>query len=369
MKKDIYTEEFLINMGPQHPSTHGVLSLECRLDGEIVMDCTPHLGYLHRSMEKIAENRTYTQFIPFTDRLDYVASMNNNLGYCMTVEKLLKMEVPERAQYIRVIMAELNRIASHLIGIGAFAQDLGAFATPLFYGFRDREKILEIFDEICGNRLTYNYIRIGGVQSDFPEGLDKKINEFIKYMKLKIDDYDQLLTNNAILLARSKNIGCLSKEVAINYSITGPNLRASGIRRDIRKDAPYLVYDRFEFDVPLGANGDAWDRYKVRVEEIRQSLRIVEQAIHALPPGDPTSKAGRIHKPQAGEVYVRTENPRGELGFYIVSDGSATPYRLKIRGPSFSNLAVLPELVKGLKIADIICILGSLDIVLGEIDR
>jgi NADH-quinone oxidoreductase subunit D len=367
--KDIYTEEFLINMGPQHPSTHGVLSLELKLDGEIIRECTPHIGYLHRSMEKIAENRTYTQFIPFTDRLDYVASMNNNLGYVMAVEKLLNLEVSERAKYIRVIVAELNRIASHLIAVGTFAQDLGAFATPLFYCFREREKIIDIFDQICGNRLTYNYIRIGGVQFDLPRGIDEKIKEFVNYMRPKVDDYDNLLTYNTIFLARSKNIGVLPKDLAINYSVTGPSLRASGVKWDLRKDEPYLVYNKFEFDIPVGENGDSWDRYKIRIEEIRQSLRIVEQAIDALPGGEPTVKVGRIHKPAPSEAYFRTENPRGELGFYIVSDGSMYPYRLKIRAPSFSNLAVLPELVKGVKVADIVCVLGSFDVLMGEIDR
>lgn len=365
----IRTEEFLVNMGPQHPSTHGVLYLELKLDGEVIIDCIPHLGYLHRGMEKIAENRTYTQFIPFTDRLDYIASMNNNLGYVLAVEKLMNMEVPERAKYIRVVIAELGRIASHLVAIGTFAQDLGAFATPLFYCFREREKIVEIFCEVCGNRLTYNYMRIGGVQFDLPAGIDKKMKDFIKYLRPKIDDYDRLLTYNAILLARTKAIGVLPKETAINYSVTGPNLRGSGVKWDLRKDEPYLIYDKFQFDIPTGENGDAWDRYKVRVEEIRQSLRIIEQALGGLPEGDPTVKVGRIHRPAAGEAYLRTENPRGELGFYVVSDGSPYPYRLKIRGPSFSNLAVLPELVRGLKVADVVCVLGSLDFVMGEVDR
>lgn len=367
--KDIYTEEFLMNMGPQHPSTHGVLSLELKLDGEIIRECTPHIGYLHRSMEKIAENRTYTQFIPFTDRLDYVASMNNNLAYVMAVEKLLNLELSERAKYLRVIIAELNRIASHLVAIGTFAQDLGAFATPLFYCFREREPIIDIFDQICGNRLTYNYMRIGGVQFDLPAGVAEKIKEFIQYLRPKVDDYERLLTYNTIFLARSKHVGVLSREMAINYSVTGPNLRASGVKWDLRKDEPYLVYDKFEFDVPIGENGDAWDRYKVRIEEVRQSLRIVEQAISSLPEGDPTVKVGRIHKPAPSEAYCRTENPRGELGFYLVSDGSAYPYRLKIRSPSFSNLAVIPELVRGTRMADLVCVLGSFDILMGEIDR
>jgi len=363
------SEELCVNMGPQHPSTHGVLYLEIKLEGEVVTDCVVHIGYLHRSMEKIAENRTYTQFIPFTDRLDYLASMNNNLGYVLAVEKLLNLEISQRAKYLRVIIAELNRIASHLVATGTFAQDLGAFATPLFYCFREREKIMDIFDELCGNRLTYNYMRIGGVAFDLPKGIDLKIKEFLKYMRAKIDDYNDLLTYNAIFLARAKNIGVLSKEMAINYSVTGPNLRACGVKSDLRKDEPYLVYDKLQFDVPTGENGDSWERYKLRVEEMGQSLRIIEQAIEGMPEGDPTVKVGRPIRPVAGEVYFRSENPRGELGFYIVSDGSGIPYRLKIRSPSFSNIAALPELVKGVKVADLICILGSLDVVMGEIDR
>ncbi len=367
--KDIQTEPFVINIGPQHPSTHGVLYLEVKLDGEIVIDCACHIGYLHRSFEKLAENRTYTQFIPFTDRLDYLASMNNNLAYVMAAEKLLKVQVPERAQYLRVLMAELNRIASHLLAIGTFAQDLGAFGTPLLYCFREREKILDIFDALCGNRLTYNYMRIGGVQFDLTPGIETAIRQFIPYMRSKLGEYEWLLTNNPIFLARTKNIGVLSKEMALNYSITGPNLRACGVNRDLRKDLPYLVYDKFKFDVPVGKAGDAWDRYRVRMDEIEQSLKIVEQALGGLPSGDPCVKVGKIFKPAAGDAYMRTENPRGELGFYLVGDGTTNPYRLKIRAPSFSNLAVLPELVRGLKVADIICILGSLDVVMGEIDR
>ncbi|MDD5546182.1 MAG: NADH-quinone oxidoreductase subunit D [Candidatus Omnitrophica bacterium] len=356
-------------MGPQHPSTHGVLYLEVRLSGETVVDLITHIGYLHRGMEKIAENRTYTQFIPYTDRLDYVASMTNNLGYVLAVEKLMKAEIPERAKYIRVIVAELQRIASHLVGITTFTQDLGAFATPLFYGFREREKILDLFDELCGNRLTYDYMRIGGVQFDLPKGAGGKIRGIVKYMGPKIDDLENLFSSNAIFVARTKGVGVLTKEKALNYSVTGPNLRASGVKWDLRKDEPYLCYDRFNFDIPTGSNGDSWDRYKVRIEEMRQSLRIIEQALDGLPEGDPTVKIGRVIKPAPGEVYMRTEAPRGELGFYIVSDGSAVPYRMKIRSPSFSNLAVLSELVKGAKVADVVCVLGSLDIVVGDTDR
>ncbi len=364
------SEELVVNMGPQHPSTHGVLYLELRLDGEVVVGCRPHIGYLHRSIEKIAENRGFTQFIPFTDRLDYIASMNNNLGYVMAVEKLLNLQVNERAQYIRVIIAELNRIGSHLIAMGTFAQDLGAYATPLFYCFNDREKIVEIFDEVCGSRLTYNYMRIGGVYGDFTANIDKMIRDFIKYLRPRLDDYNQLLTHNVIFLARSKKIGILSRQTAINYAVTGPMLRASGVKWDLRKDEPYLVYNKFDFDIPVGKNGDSWDRFKVRLDEIGQSLRIVEQALGGLPAGNPTTKINKIYKGPAGqEAYLRTENPRGELGFYIIGDGTTNAYRLKIRSPSFSNLSVLPEMIKGLNISDAVCVLGSMDIVMGEIDR
>lgn len=362
-------EELLVNMGPQHPSTHGVLYLELRLNGEIVVDCRPHIGYLHRSCEKIAENRTYTQFIPFTDRLDYLASMNNNLGYVLAVEKLLNVQVTERAQYIRTIIAELNRVSSHLVAIGTFAQDLGAYATTLFYCFRDREKVVELFEELCGGRLTYNYMRIGGVQADIPSHMYQMIKDFIKYERAKLKEYNELLTYNAIFLARTKKIGILKPETALSYSVTGPILRASGIKWDLRKDEPYMIYDRFKFDVPIGKTGDSWDRYKVRLDEISESLKIIEQAIEGIPEGNPISKVNRVFKGPAGETYLRTENPRGELGFYLVSDGGLKPYRNKIRSPSFSNLAVLPELIRGLNVSDAVCVLGSFDIVMGEIDR
>ncbi len=364
------SDEMVINMGPQHPSTHGVLYLELTLNGETIVNCRPHLGYLHRSCEKIAENRMYTQFIPFTDRLDYLASMNNNLGYCLAVEKLLNLPVNDRAQYLRVIIAELNRVASHLIGVGTFAQDLGAYATPMFYCFRDREKIVDLFDELCGGRLTYNYMRIGGVSQDLPAGSDKVIKDFIKYQRQKLIDYSELLSYNAIFLARSKKIGILPKELAIDYSVTGPILRASGVKWDLRKDEPYLIYDKFKFDVPTGTIGDSWDRYKVRLDEIGESLKIIEQALGGLPAGNPVAKVNRVFKAPAGaEAYVRTENPRGELGFYLVSDGGEKPYRNKIRSPSFSNVGVLPEIVKGVNVSDFVCILGSFDVVMGEIDR
>lgn len=367
---EIKPEELVINMGPQHPSTHGVLYLELRLNGEIVVDCRPHIGYLHRSCEKIAENRTYIQFIPFTDRLDYLASMNNNLGYVLAVEKLINLQVNDRAQYIRTIIVELNRVASHLIGMGTFAQDLGAYATPLFYCFRDREKIVELFEQLCGGRLTYNYMRIGGVQTELPPYAEKIIKQFIKYERKKLKEYNELLTYNAIFLARTKKIGILRPEAAINYSVTGPILRACGVKWDLRKDEPYMIYDHFKFNVPVGIQGDSWDRFKVRLDEITESLKIIEQAIGAIPPGNAVAKVNKIFKAPAGEeVYVRTENPRGELGFYLVSDGGLKPYRNKIRSPSFSNLAALPELIRGLNVSDAVCVLGSFDLVMGEIDR
>ena len=365
----IQTEAFEVSFGPQHPSTHGVLRLQLTLDGEVVVDCVPHIGYLHRDFEKICENRTYTQIIPYTDRLDYLGAMNNNFGYCLTVEKLLGAVIPERAEYIRVIIAELNRIASHLLAVGTFAQDLGAFGTPLLYCFRERERILDIFEQVCGARLTYNYYRIGGLSADIPEGFQQKVKDFINYLKPKLKEYDDLITYNVILLVRTKGIGVLTKEKALNYAITGPNLRASGVAFDLRKEEPYSIYPRFEFEVPTAVSGDSWDRFKLRMEEITQSLRIIEQAIDNIPQGDWTAKLPKMLKVPAGEIYFRSESPRGELGFYLISDGSTKPYRLKCRAPSFCNLAVIPELVRGMKVADVIAILGSLDIVLGEIDR
>jgi len=369
MAQELDAKEFSVSFGPQHPSTHGVLHLYLTLDGEVVVNCVPHIGYLHRDFEKICENKTYPQIIPYTDRLDYIAAMNNNFAYCMCVEKLMSVIVPERAQYIRVIIAELNRIGSHLLAIGTFAQDLGAFGTPLLYCFREREKIIDIFEAACGNRLTYNYYRIGGVSADIPENFAQKVNDFIAYLKPKLDEYHRLITCNAIFLIRTKGVGILSKEKAINYSVSGPNLRASGIKFDLRKDEPYSIYERFEFDVPSEENGDCWDRYNVRMREMRESLKIIEQAIGKIPAGEFCAKVSRIIKPPAGEIYFRSESPRGELGFYLISDGTTKPYRLKCRAPSFSNLSVIHELVKGFKVADAVAILGSLDIVLGEIDR
>ncbi len=365
---DILTEEYYLNMGPQHPSTHGVLRLVLRIDGEVVLDAVPDLGYLHRGIEKIAENRLYNQFTPFVDRIDYVSAMLNEQGYCMAVEKLLNIQVPPRAEYIRVIAAELNRIASHLVWFGPFAMDLGAM-TPFLYAFRERENILELLESISGQRLTYAYMRIGGVRFDVPEDFIGKTREFCNYFKPKVNEYEELLTENIIFLKRTKNVGILTKEMAIDYGCTGPVLRGSGVKYDVRKDCPYSIYPNIEFDIPVGEIGDSWDRYKVRIEEMRQSVRIIEQAVEQLPAGEIMAQAPKVIKPAPCEVYSRVESSRGDLGFFIISDGSAKPFRLKIRAPSFSNLSVLRELVRGLRVSDVVAVLGSIDIVLGEVDR
>jgi len=372
----IRTEEFYLNIGPHHPSTHGVLRVLLKLDGEKIVEAIPDIGYLHRNFEKIVESRTYTQVIPFTDRLDYTNSMGNNLAYCMTVEKLIGITVPKRAEYIRVIMAELNRIASHLISIAGCGMDVGAFSIML-YCFREREKILDLFEMVCGARLTYNYIRIGGVSQDLPDGFIEKVNAFCEYFKPKIDEYENFFLNNYIYLNRAKGVGILTKEDALNYGASGPVLRGSGIKRDLRKDEPYSVYEEFEFEIPVGENGDSWDRVKVRMEEMRQSVRIIEQAVQRLKRGDTELREGnyinpgvpRLIKPEAGEIYHHIESPRGELGMYIVSDGSFKPYRLKVRSPAFSNLSTLPVLLRGVQIADLVVIIGSLDPCFGEVDR
>jgi NADH-quinone oxidoreductase subunit D len=371
---ELKTEEMLLNMGPQHPSTHGVLRLLLRMDGEIVHDVVPYIGYLHRCKEYIGQRVTYQQFTPYTDRLDYLASMNQNLGYVLGVEKLLGLEIPERAQYIRVIMAELNRIASHLVAWGTFGLDMGAF-TPFMYGFREREKVIDIFERTCGARLTYNYIRIGGVSRDLPEGMEKQISDFIDYFEPRIPEYDDLLSYNKIFIERTANVGVLPKELALAYGVTGPNLRAAGMKWDLRKDDPYGIYDRFDFEIPVGSGkmgtaGDAWDRYMVRIQEMLQSARIVRQALDGLPSGPVMAKVSKsIKTPKDKEVYMRTEAPKGELGFYIVSNGTTKPARLKIRSPSFSNLSVLPVIGRGAMVADLVATVASLDIVLGEIDR
>jgi len=370
----VHGEEMVLNIGPQHPSTHGVLRLKVHTDGEIITKIIPYIGYLHRCFEKHCENLTYEQAIPFTDRCDYIGSMNNNFGYAVAVEQLMEIKVPEKVEFIRVIVAEMNRIASHLLAIGTFGLDVGAF-TPFLYCFRDRERILDLFEMLCGARLLYNYIWIGGVSHDFPVGWVEKTYEFLDYFEPKINEYNDLLTYNKIFIERSADVGVIPADVAISYGVTGPNLRGSGVRWDLRKDDPYGIYDRFEFDVPIGTGamgsvGDCWDRYYVRVRELEECVKIIRQALDVLPrDGDVHAALPKKIRPKAGHVYSRTESPRGDLGYYIASDGSDIPSRIKMRSPAFTALSCLNEISRGWMISDVIAILGSLDIVLGEIDR
>lgn len=368
------SDEMILNMGPQHPSTHGVLRLVLRTDGEVVKGVRPVIGYLHRCMEKHSENVSYAGVVPYVDRLDYLAAMGNELGYVLAVEKLAKIEVPERVSYIRVIMAELQRIASHLVATGAYALDIGA-VTLFLYTLRDRERIIDLFDEVSGARLLYNYIRVGGLAHDLTPGWTEKARDFLEYFRPKIQEYNDLVTYQKIFIERTANVGVIAPELAISYGVTGPNLRGSGVRWDIRKNEPYSLYDRFEFDVPVGQGemgtvGDCWDRYWVRIREMEESARIVAQALADLPKdGDVRSAIPKVLKPPKGDAYMRVENPRGDLGFYIISDGTANPYRVKVRSPCFTAVSVLHEIAVGWMIADLVAILGSLDIVLGEIDR
>jgi NADH-quinone oxidoreductase subunit D len=363
------TDELVINMGPQHPSTHGVLRVVLRLDGEKVVEADVVIGYLHRGVEKLSENRSWTQIILLTDRLDYVSAASSNIGYCETVEKLMSIEVPRRAKYVRTILGELQRMASHLLWLGTHAMDTGAM-TVFLYAFRERELILDLFEEFCGARLTYNAIRIGGLPQDLPPGWDRKVLEFCRILDGKLDEYEELLTHNRIWLERTRGIGVLTAQEALDVGLSGPPLRGSGVPRDVRKDEPYAAYDEMTFDVPVGINGDTYDRYLVRMEEFRQSLRIVRQAVDGLPEGPIVGKVPRLIKPPAGETYHAIESPKGELGFFIVSDGKSTnPYRFRVRPPSFCNLQALPRLVRGHLIADVVALIGSLDVVLGEVDR
>ncbi len=365
---DIKTEEMILNLGPQHPSTHGVLRVLLKLDGEVITSAQPDVGYLHRGTEKLAENRTYPQMLVISDRWDYLAAMSNNLVWCLAVEKLLGITPPPRADALRVIMVELNRIASHLVFFGTYGIDMGAF-TPFLYAFREREKILDLFEEVSGARMTYNYIRIGGVMADLPEFWVGKCRSFLEWFKPRLKEYDILLTGNPIFQDRTKGVGILKKELAIDYGVTGPNLRGSGVAFDLRKDEPYCGYEKYQFDVPLGKNGDCWDRYWVRIQEMKESVKIVEQALDKLPEGEANAKVPRLLKPPAGEAYAQLEAPRGHLGIYCISDGQDKPYRVHVRAPSFINLTMLQEILVGEKISDMIAILGSIDIVLGEVDR
>jgi len=363
------TDELVINMGPQHPSTHGVLRVVLRLDGEKVVDADVVIGYLHRGVEKLSENRSWGQIILLTDRLDYVSAATSNIGYCETVEKLMSIEVPRRAKYIRTILGELQRIASHLLWLGTHAMDTGAM-TVFLYAFRERELILDLFEEFCGARLTYNSMRIGGLPQDLPPAWDRKVLEFCRIMDGKLEEYEELLTHNRIWLDRTRGIGVLSAEEALEIGLSGPPLRGSGVPRDVRKDEPYAAYAEMQFDVPIGTSGDTYDRYLVRMEEFRQSLRIIRQGVEGLPEGPIVGKVPRLIKPPAGETYHAIESPKGELGFFIVSDGKSTnPYRFRVRPPSFCNLQALRRMVRGHLIADVVALIGSLDVVLGEVDR
>ena len=361
-------DQVIINMGPQHPSTHGVLRLILTLEGEVIAAVDPDIGYLHRGMEKIAENRTYAQYLPYTDRFDYLSSLNNNLAYCLAVEQLAGIEVPERAQYIRVILAELNRVASHLIWLASFGNDLGA-TTVFLYGIRERELIVDLFEMALGARLTYSGMRIGGMPYDLPEGFAEATRGVIAQIRSRLDENDRLLTGNRIFEARTKGVGTISREVAIAYALSGPTLRGSGAAIDVRREDPYCMYDRLSFEVPSFPQGDCWARYMVRIEEMRQSMRIVEQCLDRMPEGPVRTKIPRVFKPAAGEAYSRTESPRGDLSMFVVSDGSERPCRLRVRTPSFANLQALETMSRGHKIGDIVAILGSIDIVLGDIDR
>ena len=377
------SEELLINIGPQHPSTHGVLRLEVLTEGEIVKDVVPHVGYLHRCFEKHSEALAYNQIIPYVDRMDYLASMNSEHAYVMGVERMLgiEMDIPKRVEYIRVLVSELNRIASHFIAVGTYGMDIGAF-TPFMWLMRDREHILRLLEWASGARLLYNYIWIGGLYYDLPVGFEERCKEYVQYLSPKLDELDRLLINNKIFVERTANVGVLDPDLAINYGITGPMLRGSGIRFDLRKVDGYSVYPEIDFDIPvgkgeMGKTGDCWDRTWVRTQEIRESLRIIDQCLDKLKTDhkrtkefDPRAAVPKKIRPKAQDLYVRAENPKGELGYFFRADGrSDIPFRVKARGPSFVNLAILAELSKGGLIADLIAILGSIDIVLGEVDR
>ncbi|KAA0891598.1 NADH dehydrogenase (quinone) subunit D [Oryzomonas rubra] len=387
------TEKMTLNMGPQHPSTHGVLRLVLELDGEVITKITPDIGYLHRGVEKLSEHRTYHQVLPLTDRLDYLAPMHNNLGYILTVEKLLDIQVPERAQTIRIIMAELTRLESHLVWLATHALDIGAM-TVFLYAFREREVIMETYELISGARMTSNFFRAGGLSQDVPPEFEKKVRDFIDAMPGNLDQYEGLLTTNPIWLKRTVGNGVISAEDAIDMGITGPALRGSGVDWDLRRDNPYSGYENYQFQIPVGEKCDTFDRYKVRLVEMREACKIVTQALDRLKPGPVLADCPQVCYPPKenvynsieglihhfkiasegypvpeGEVYQGVENPKGELGYYIVSDGSSKPYRMRIRPPSFVNLQAIEKMAKGAMIADLVAVIGTLDVVLGEIDR
>ncbi|MGD6816555.1 NADH-quinone oxidoreductase subunit D [Metabacillus sp. 113a] len=364
----IRTEEMLLNVGPQHPSTHGVFRLVIKIDGEIIKEATPVVGYLHRGTEKLAENLQYTQIIPYTDRMDYLSAMTNNYVICHAVETMAGIEPPERAEYLRILAMELGRVASHLVWWGTYLLDIGA-VSPFLYAFREREMIINLLTELSGARLTFNYMRVGGVKWDAPDGWLEKAAEFVPYMREQLKGYHDLVSGNEIFLNRVKNVGIYTQKEAIEYSLSGANLRCTGTEWDLRKDEPYSIYDRFDFEIPVRTKGDAFARYECRMAEIEESLKIIEQALGQFPGNGPImAKVPKIIKPPKGETYVRIESPRGEIGCYIASEGKKEPYRLKFRRPSFYNLQILPKLLEGENMANLITILGAIDIVLGEVD-
>jgi NADH-quinone oxidoreductase subunit D len=371
------TQELQINIGPQHPSTHGVFRLEVTVDGETIIDLRPVFGYLHRNHEQLAEVSTYIQSMPYTDRLDYFNSMANNFALAVAVEKLAAITVPQRAEYIRVLMAELTRILNHAAAIGFLLNDMGAWQTPLAFGMREREKILDLFEMASGARMMCNYFRFGGVWRDLPPEFLPQLADLMRGLPTFFDEFERLLRENEILLSRTVDVGVLPREVALSYSVSGPVLRASGIAYDVRKAEPYSVYGELDFDVPIGSVGDVYDRFLVRIEEMRQSYRILQQVIERLPDAEGShinpamASIGRQKalRPPPGDAYGRVESPKGELGFYLVSDGTDRPYRYKVRAPSFINLSPLADMCRGHKVADVVVILGSIDIVMGEVDR
>lgn len=370
--KELETESITLNIGPQHPSTHGVFRMKVQLQGETIVALEPVLGYLHRCQEKLAEGHTYIQSIPYTDRLDYVCCMTNNHPYVMAVEKLADLEVPRRAECIRMIMGELTRLFNHALAVGFLLNDMGAWLTPVQYGFREREKIIDVFEMAGGSRMMSNYMRFGGVVRDLPEEALPLVRKIVAEFPGFVDEYEQLLTTNEVLMERCKYVGILPPDRAIAYGVTGPVLRATGVAYDVRKVDGYSLYDEVDFEVPVGTIGDTYDRYLVRIYEMRQSVRILEQVLGMLAetePGDIQGKAPRRMRPDPGEAYARIESPKGELGFYLISDGSDQPYRWRVRAPSFVNLIPLEEMCRGHKVADVVVILGSIDITMAEVDR
>jgi len=361
--------EMLLNMGPQHPSTHGVFRMVLWVDGEKIVRAEPHIGYLHRGSEKLCEGEQYHQVITLFDRMDYIGNFNNELIYCMAVEQLMGLDVPERAEYVRVILCELNRIASHLLYVGTIGLDAGAM-TPTMFAFRGRERIQSLFEAVSGARMMHNYFRIGGIKEELPGNFNQMIADLLPLLQVDVEESDKILTFNEIFLSRLKDVAPITSDDAIDFGWTGPCLRGCGVEYDVRKAQPYSVYDRFDFEVPVGLDGDCWDRHWVRIQEMYESLSIIRQAIRQMPDGSVTSPLGRrLVRPPEGEVYVRAENPRGEIGVHLVSDGTDRPYRLKVRPPSFCNLSALQKLLNDTWLADSVVILGSLDIVLGEVDR